>query len=280
MLTRNIDTDREILKYVEDSELLNVCSINKTFWNRICDDNFLMRRLMKYAKIEKYKGEKESWKHFFNRLTKRVVLLKKIFDFEYVTGDFNKQYKILRESENNSSLLLRAARTGDCELVKYAIRKDMNVNSSYNKVLIEATARGHLEIIKYLEGIGTDIHVDNDRALRFASHYGHLETVKYLLHRGANVHAFKDDSLFCAITQQNFEVAKLLLEYGANINADNEVLLREISKGRLHIVQYLVENGIIINHQSIHVSRQKGHTDITQYLEESYKMKVQTNYKL
>ena len=268
MLTRNIDTDREILKYIEDSELLNVCSINKTFWNKICDDNFLMRRLMKYAKIEKYKGEKESWKHFFNRLTKRVVLLKKVFDFQYASGDFNKQYKILRESENNSSLLLRAVKTGDCELVKYAVRKDVNINSSYKKVLIEASMRGHLEIIKYLEETGTDIRIDNDLALRFASQYGHLETVKYLLDHGANVHADKDDSLFGAIAQQHFGVAKLLLEYGANINADDGILLREISKGRLHIVKYLVENGVTINHKAIHVSRQKGHANITRYLED------------
>ena len=55
------DIDREILKYVDDGELLKICSVDKKMWNEVCDDNFLKRRLSQYPGIEKYKGQK-SWK--------------------------------------------------------------------------------------------------------------------------------------------------------------------------------------------------------------------------
>ena len=34
------DIDREILKYVDDKELLKICSVDKKTWNEVCDDNF------------------------------------------------------------------------------------------------------------------------------------------------------------------------------------------------------------------------------------------------
>ena len=61
MLSGLKDVDREILKYVDDRELLRVCSIDRKTWNDVCDDAFLKRRLSKYPGIEKYK-EKESWR--------------------------------------------------------------------------------------------------------------------------------------------------------------------------------------------------------------------------
>ena len=56
------DVDREVLKHVDDKELLRVCTIDRNTWNEVCDDNFLRRRLSKYPDIEKYKLENESWK--------------------------------------------------------------------------------------------------------------------------------------------------------------------------------------------------------------------------
>ena len=68
MLTNLKDVDREILSYIDDKELLKICSINKKAWNHVCDENFLKRRLSKYPEIEQYKKENESWKRFFSRL--------------------------------------------------------------------------------------------------------------------------------------------------------------------------------------------------------------------
>ena len=268
MLTGIVDTDREILKYIEDSELLKVCSINKTFWNKICDDNFLRRRLMKYVAIEEYKGG-NSWKRFFNCATRYIVLLKKVFDFTYTSGDFKNKYKLLKECKNNTALLLTSAERGDCELMKYAVRKDMKINSSYVEPFMEACRRGNLEIVKYLEEIGTDIHSSDDLALGFASDCGQEQIVKYLLERGANVHASDDKALFWAIEKGHLEVVKLLLEYGANINGDNNsAIIRAIRNNHLHIVKYLVENGANINNVNLELARRRGRVDIVNYLKE------------
>ena len=64
-LTGIKDLDREILSKLPDEELLQVCIVNKRFWNDVCDDNFLRRRLSsKYPRIDQYKSF-ESWKQFF-----------------------------------------------------------------------------------------------------------------------------------------------------------------------------------------------------------------------
>ena len=47
------DVDREVLRYVDDRELLRVCSLDRKTWNEVCDDAFLRRRLnSKYPGIE------------------------------------------------------------------------------------------------------------------------------------------------------------------------------------------------------------------------------------
>ena len=64
MLSGLKDVDREILKHVDDKELLKICSIDKKKWNEVCDEHFLKRRLMKYPGIEKYKKEMKRTNNF------------------------------------------------------------------------------------------------------------------------------------------------------------------------------------------------------------------------
>jgi hypothetical protein len=93
-LSGNKDTDREILLLLNDKELLKACSIDKYTWNKVCDDEFLKRRLLsKYPKIDKYKRVDESWKQFFLRAIYHIALLKEDYNFIYRFGDFMKQYK-------------------------------------------------------------------------------------------------------------------------------------------------------------------------------------------
>lgn len=50
------DINREILSKLDDKELLKVCSIDKYFWNEVCDDVFLQRRISKkYPEVLKYR---------------------------------------------------------------------------------------------------------------------------------------------------------------------------------------------------------------------------------
>ena len=93
MLSGLKDVDREILKYIDDKDLIKTCSIDRKTWNEVCDDNFLKRRLMKYPEIEKYKLKDESYKQFFLRFVYYSSQMKEKYDdFEYTDGDFKKQF--------------------------------------------------------------------------------------------------------------------------------------------------------------------------------------------
>ena len=189
------DTDREILKYVEDDELLRICSIDKRMWNSVCDDSFLKRRFMKYPGIEKYKKENESWKSFFLRAIYFIGKLKEDFQFNYEYGDFQEQYDMIKRYKNYSGLLFYASKRGELPLVKYSIMKGVDINAYRSESLRIAAQFGKLEVVKYLILKGADIHAEEDAALRMASHNGYLETVKWLVQQGADVHALDDGAL-------------------------------------------------------------------------------------
>ena len=55
MLTGLKDTDREVLKWVEDGDVLNARVISRKMWFEVFDEGFIKRRLNKYPEIEKCK---------------------------------------------------------------------------------------------------------------------------------------------------------------------------------------------------------------------------------
>ena len=129
--TGNKDTDREVLRYVEDEELLKVCSVNKRMWNSICDDAFLRRRLRKYANIEQCKGD-ESWKRFFSKAVFYIIKLKNL-EYKYISGNFVSQWILLSSSQTYSNILVRAARSGSLEIIIYCLNKgaDLHYNDDH-----------------------------------------------------------------------------------------------------------------------------------------------------
>ena len=119
MLSGLKDVDREILKHVDDEELLKICTIDKKTWNEICDDNFLKRRLDRYSDIEKYKLANESYKQFFLRVIYYASKMREEFQFEYKSGDYIHQYNLLKEYHNDAwKLLWHAGKHGYLDLVK------------------------------------------------------------------------------------------------------------------------------------------------------------------
>ena len=190
------DIDREVLKYVDDKELIKFCSFERKTWNEVCDDNFLKRRLSsKYSGIEKYRRENETWKQFYLRAVYTISKMREDYKIFYLSGDFEKQYELLKTYKEGIILLENAADTGQLDLVKYAYEK--GVNSSY--ALMLASENGHLEIVKYLveQGVTINYHI-----LRRAMLTGHFDIVKYLVEHGADIHALSDFDF------------KLALEYG------------------------------------------------------------------
>ena len=151
----NEKIDRDVLKHISDTELLKVCSINKNLWNNVCDDNFLRERLVhKYADIEKYKKENESWRNFFLRATYYVALLHERFNFQYSKGNFVEQYRYLKMHSKN--LLLQAARDGKLEFVIHSLKNRVRLPAFYSDIrtaMKEARVNGHSDVVKYLESL-------------------------------------------------------------------------------------------------------------------------------
>ena len=250
MLSGLKDVDREILKHVDDDELIRICSIDKKTWNEVCDDNFLRRRLARYPDIEKYKSQSESWKEYFLRVLYYTAKMKEKYEFEYKSGDFKARYDLLTKHFTKGrmyypdGLFYDAVRRGFLDLIKYVIEKRVSKEAKVSGLKL-AAEQGHLEIVKWLVEYGVG---PLDDALIAAADKGHIEIVKYLLEKGANIHAKSDEAVGDASRNGNLEMVKLLVDSGADIHAYQDYALRmAAAKGHLPVVKYLVENGADVN---------------------------------
>ena len=271
-LTGIKDVDREILKHVDDKELLEICTINKKTWDQVCDDAFLRRRLLnKYPEIGKYKAEKETWKRFFLRAIYYISKLKEDYKFTYSQGSFEKQHSLFKTYKGDE-LLVAAAREGEVTLVKHSAEQGFDITAGdepWNEALRLASVYGHLKVVKYLiENRIVDVHTSDDEALISASLSGHLDVVKYLVENGADVHAEDDDSLIYAGSRGHLEIVKYLLEHGADIHAEGEHAVRFASEnGHFEVVKYLVEHGADFD-TALQFAKAYEHSVIVKYLEE------------
>ena len=264
------DVDREILKHVEDKELLKFCMIDKKTWNSVCDDDFLRRRLSgKYSGIEKYKKEKESWKRFFLKALYYIGKMKEKHEYDYSSGDFKEQYYILEDYKGNS-LLFAATERGILDLVKYSLKNGVDINANSGLALKTAIQKRNLNLVKYLVQHGAVINIDGNMPLMEAVRQGNLDIVKYLVEHGANIHAMHDDAVVLAGVYGHLEILKYLVEKGGNIHTWDEAALRNASKfGVLEVVKYLVEQGAnvhINDDEALREAQSRGHIDVANYL--------------
>jgi hypothetical protein len=200
------DLDRELLRKIGDSELLKTCSIDKYTWNVVCDDNFIRRRMLaKYPVIEKYKRN-ESWKRFFVRAVHYISLLKEEYNFEYISGNFIKQYDLVKRYINNKNYLLnKSVKIGELALVIWCLDSGADIHTLNNRCLRYGSELGKLETVKYLIENGDDIQIRDEALLEWESFYKRFEIVKYLVERGANI-----SYEFATKNYEHFEVAKYL----------------------------------------------------------------------
>ena len=194
------DIDREVLKWIDDKDLLKVCTINRKTWYEVCDDNFLKRRLNKYPGIEKYKNGNESWKRFFSRFTYYKTCMRDEFSFQYSEGNFI--------HADDDLPVGWASEKGHLDIVKYLVEKGANIHADSEYALREASEAGHLPVVKYLLEQGADIHAYDDYSLIYATYAGHVDVVKYLLQNGADIHNQK--ALRFAKEEGHTEIFKLL----------------------------------------------------------------------
>lgn len=264
------DIDREILKYIDDEELLRICSLNRRMWYETCDDNFLRRRLNKYLNIEKCKTENENWKRFFLRSINYIKKMKEGYNFKYSEGDFMKQYDILKDVRNENDLLNGSSKYGELSLVKFAVANGVRIHPFGDVAVGWAAENGHLDVVKYLvEDQKADLHKDYEFALRWSAGAGYLEVVKYLIKHGADLHVREDGALRQACENGKVHVVKYLVGSGANIHAlEDRALIMASMYGYIDIVKYLVEQGANINDKALRLAIENNHTEVVQYLKD------------
>lgn len=238
MLTGIKDLDREILSKVPDDELLKTCTVDKRFWNEVCNDNFLRRRLLsKYPGIEKYKSS-ESWKQFFLSTTFYTSKMKEDYEYEYTSGDFKKQYQLLKKFHDNfDSLMDEAIQQKEYSLLFYIVEKGID-QRLLDITLYMLAVDGNLEMVKYLIKKGADINSNMRMPLRMAVRNGHYNLVKYLVENGALIPTY---ILTPAITRGNFDIVKYLVEKKEDINSEelNDALEQATENKSYNIVKYL-----------------------------------------
>ena len=159
MLSGLKDLDREILKYVDDKELLRICSVGRKMWCEVCDDAFLKRRLSKYPNVEKYNTSSQSWKRFFLDVVNYIRILKGKYNFTYSEGNFYTQYSLFKKYDINN-LLVPATRNKELSVIKHVIetaeifKKLADVHkiphATYYRALWTAQEQEDIEIAEYL----------------------------------------------------------------------------------------------------------------------------------
>ncbi len=241
MLTGIKDLDREILSKVPDDELLKACTVDKRFWNDVCDDNFLRRRLSsKYPGIENYKSS-ETWKQFFLSVIFYISKMKEDYNFEYTEGNFKKQYNLLEKYKTYSgdTLLVEAIREKEFPLIVHTIKTGVKQHSLIYALYL-ASREGYLEAVKYLVENGVDIHYNEDVTLKVAAMGGYLNIVKYLVEKGANVNAHNTEALIAAAEHGHYDVVKYLVDRGAIVN--DKALKGAVKYGHDEIIEFLRKN--------------------------------------
>ncbi|MFW6246699.1 MAG: ankyrin repeat domain-containing protein [bacterium] len=137
------------------------------------------------------------------------------------------------------------------------------VNENINKYLYGPSDE---EIEKRLENSDIDLNV----LLIKSVENGYLKVVKKAVERGADVHIRNCTPLTEAIFKEHMAIIKYLIENGADVNCSsigpNRNLQIAIHKNNLDIVKLLVENGAIITHGHLGFAKERGLSEIFDYL--------------
>lgn len=250
----------DIVSQLSSRDVLNLCRVNHSFYERLCEDpnSFIWKELyrkdissfvnhpnnlLESSSINKIgemirspiKIRGRSWKNLYLTIMKEEASLNPHLRLYYASEHgFDKiLLKTLQSFKKEIDLwdlnwaLMKASTNGHLEAVKLLIRAGADIHIQNEDSLRWASTKGHLEVVELLVQLGADIHSLKDYSLREASRNDHLEIVRFLLKAGANVHAEEDDAVRKASSRGHLEIVKLLIKHGANIHVLNDDALRE-----------------------------------------------------
>src|SRR5262249_32399310 len=183
--------------------------------------------------------------------------------------------------ESDGTPLMRAARTGNADVVKLLLDRKADVNAVEaargQTALMWAVAEQHPDVVKLLLGKGADVRARSvtsrryvlmccqefegdpgggdyvieggDTALHFAARVGDIESARLLLDAGAPIEATAPPGtapLAMAAHSDQGALAAFLLDRGANPNADGAgytALHAAVLRGNLPLLKALLAHG-------------------------------------
>ena len=170
-----------------------------------------------------------------------------------------------RGAYKNTAVLMRAARCGHYECLKWSVHTGVDVNavnpystsdgSVRNTALILAAKGGHHKCVELLLKNGADVNKANSRgtALIEVTEKGHERCVELLLKAGARVNlsgAGGYTALIRAAENGHFGVLDYLLKSAANVNessfSNGTALMHAAKNGHHKCVELLIDSGAAV----------------------------------
>lgn len=130
--------------------------------------------------------------------------------------------------EAGLSLLMRAAREGNLELVDFLVRNraSLRARTSWGDTALSLAAqKGHTDVVRRLIQGGGEVNQPGWSAILYAAMEGHVDTVKLLLEKGANPDSRAPSQLtplMIASRNGHIDVVRVLLAAKADPNAKND----------------------------------------------------------
>ncbi|KAL1492870.1 hypothetical protein ABEB36_011047 [Hypothenemus hampei] len=187
--------------------------------------------------------------------------------------------------KDGKTVLFRATKFGNLEMVKFLVSKGANVNAinkDGNTVLHIAAKSGHLEMVKFLVTKSANvnaINMDGNTVLHMPTEFGNLEIVVFLVTKGTDVDAIKRNDitlLQMAVFSKNWDIVQFLVANGVNIVATykngDTILHRAAKSGNLEMVVFLMDAGANINatnklgYTVLHRAIESGNLEMLEFL--------------
>ena len=134
--------------------------------------------------------------------------------------------------------------------------------------LLAAVSAGHTQAVEQLIAAGANVDGGGGAALRLASANGHPEVVRVLLNASADPDEF--EVLLVACGRGRLSVVQALLEHGVDLRAARDAALREAcARGHADIAQFLIDHGANVHaddDEAIQEASANGHAHIVQLL--------------
>lgn len=242
-MSKHKDTDKEILRKLDDRSLLKTCMTNKYYWNEVCNEQFFKNII-----YERYPGAadfnynlkgRQTWRQYYLNIVRDVAILRENYNYSYKIGNLKNQVEVFQFADDGgrkdpNDLLIMASKGGEVELIKEAILRGANDQGAIDDSLIFAVVNGHLEAVKYL--------IESNKVPS--------STV--------------NTALFTSVEEKQTEILKYLISKGGDITILD--LDDAIESGNLEIVKVLVDNKVPVTKQNIKYAKSLKTTDIEKYL--------------